>query len=95
MRVEAARIGKDPGVAAAEKFLLKADSRVFVARHDAVRADADEGDHRGSPEFDFRFKAPPAGTKFVVAQFIGAGGRALDNIGDAEVKVQKQGIFKR
>ncbi len=50
--VEAAGIGADPGVAAAEGGFLKVDTGVFNAGDDAVGADADEGDDGGTPAFD-------------------------------------------
>ena len=92
--VEAAGVGEDPGVAAAEGGLLEADAGVFDAGDDAVGADADEGDDGGAPAFDFGFEAPAAGAKFVVGEFIGAGGGALDDVGDAEFEVEKEGSFK-
>src|SRR6266550_5013935 len=55
--VEAAGVGEDPGVAAAEEVLLQADAGVFYAGDDAVGSDADEGDDRGAPAFDFGFEA--------------------------------------
>ena len=35
-----------------------------------------------------------AGAKFVVREFIGAGGGALNDVGDAEFQVEKEGSFK-
>ena len=93
--VEAAGIGEDPGVAATEGVFLEADSGIFDARHDAVGADADEGDNGGAPTFDFGFEALAASAKFVVREFIGAGGGALDDVGDAEFQVEKERSFKR
>ena len=87
--VEAAGVGEDPGVAAAEGFLLEGDAGVFDAGDDAVRSDADEGDDGGAPAFDFGFEALAAGAKFAVGKFIGAGGGALDDVGDAELEVEK------
>ena len=92
--VEAAGVGEDPGVAAAEGGLLEADAGVFDAGDDAVGADADEGDDGGAPAFDFGFEALAAGAKFVVGEFIGAGGGAFDDVGDAEFEVEKEGSFK-
>src|SRR5277367_6450420 len=92
--VEAAGVGEDPGVAAAEWGLLEADTGVFDAGDNAVGADADEGDDGGAPAFDFGFEALAAGAKFVVGEFIGAGGGAFDDVGDAELEVEKQGILK-
>ena len=92
--VEAAGVGEDPGVAAAEGVLLQADAGVFDAGNNAAGANADEGDNRGAPAFDFGFEAPAAGAKFVVGEFIGAGGGALDDVGDAEFEVEKEGSFK-
>ena len=71
--VEAAGVGEDPGVAAAEGVFLEADAGVFDAGDDAVGADADEGDDGGAPAFDFGFETLAAGAKFVVGEFIGAG----------------------
>ena len=62
--VEAAGVGEDPGVAAAEAGLLEADAGVFDAGDDAVGSDADEGDDGGAPAFDFGFEAPATGAKF-------------------------------
>ena len=93
--IEAAGVGEDPGVAATEGVLLKANAGVFDARDDAVGADADEGDDGGAPAFDFGLEAPAAGAKFVGGEFIGAGGGALDDVGDAEFEIEQQGFFKR
>src|SRR5580698_4027500 len=68
--VEAAGVGEDPGVAAAEGGLLEADAGVFDVGDDAVGADADEGDDRGAPAFDFGLEALAAGANFVVGEFI-------------------------
>src|SRR5436190_9653231 len=76
--VEAAGIGEDPGVAAAEGDLLEADAGVFDAGDDAVGTDADKGDNGGAPALDFGLKALAAGAKFVVGKFIGAGGSPFD-----------------
>ena len=92
--VDAAGVGEDPGVAAAERGFLEADAGVFDAGDDAVGADADESDDSGSPAFDFGFEPPAAGAKFVVGEFIGAGGGAFDDVGDAEFEVEKEGFFK-
>jgi len=89
--IEAAGVGEDPGVAAAEKGLLEADAGVFDTRDDAVGVNADEGDDGGTPTFNFGLEALAAGAKFVVGEFIGAGGGALDDVGDAELEVQKKG----
>ena len=93
--VEAAGVGENPGVAAAERGFLEADVGVFDAGDDAVGVDADEGDDGGAPAFDFGFEAPAAGAKFVVGEFIGAGSGAFDDVGDAEFEVEKEGFFKR
>ena len=59
--VEAAGVGEDPGVAAAEGGILEADAGVFDAGDDAVGTDADEGDDGGAPAFDFGSRRwPPA-----------------------------------
>ena len=63
-------------MAAAEGGSLEADAGVFDAGDDAVGADADESDDSRSPAFDFGFEPPAAGAKFVVGEFIGAGGGA-------------------
>jgi hypothetical protein len=93
--VEAAGVGEDPGVAAAEEGLLEADAGVFDAGNDAVGSDADEGDDGRAPAFDFRLEPLASGAKFVVCEFIGAGGSAFDDIGDAEFEVEEEGFFKR
>ena len=55
----------------------------------------DKGDDGRTPAFDFYQEAPPAGAKLVVAEFIRAGGGAIDDVGDAELEVEKKGFFKR
>ena len=92
--VEAAGIREDPGVAAAKAGLLEADARVFDAGDDAIGTDADEGDDGGAPAFDFGLETSASGAKFVVGKFIGAGGSAFNNVGDAEFEVEKEGILK-
>lgn len=94
MGIEAAGVGKNPSVAAAEAGLLEADLGVFDSGDDAVDADADEGDDGGTPAFDFGFETPAPGAKFLVGEFIGAGGGTLDDIGDAKFEVEKKGFFK-
>ena len=86
--VEATRVGKDPGVAAAEGDLLQADAGVFVAGDNAVWTNADEGDDGGAPTFDFGFKALTAGAKFADRKFIGASGGAFDDVSDAKFEVE-------
>ncbi len=44
VHVQAAGVGENPRVTAAEEVLLEADAGVFDAGDDAVGADADEGD---------------------------------------------------
>src|SRR5271167_3368512 len=68
--VQAAGVGENPGVAAAEGGLLQADAGVFDAGDDAVGPDAQERDDGGAPAFDFRLEAPAAGAKFVGGEFI-------------------------
>jgi hypothetical protein len=92
--VEATGVGKNPGVAAAEKGLLEADAGVFDTGDDAVRMNADKGDDGRAPASDFSLEAPAAGAKFVVGEFIRAGGGAFDDVGDAEPKVEKKRSLK-
>ena len=92
--VEAAGVGEDPGVAAAEWDLLEADAGVINAGDDAVGTDPDEGDDCGAPAFDFGFEALAAGAKFFVGKFICAGGGAFDDVGDADFEVENEGILK-
>jgi hypothetical protein len=92
--VEATGIGKNPSVAVAEKGLLEADAGVFDTGDDAVGVNADKGDDGRAPASDFGLEAPAAGAKFVVGEFIRAGGGALDNVGNAELEVKKKGFFK-
>jgi len=89
--VEAAGVGEDPGVAAAEGGLLEADAGVFDAGDDAVGADADEGDDGGAPAIDFGLEALAAGAKPVVGDFSGAGVGAFDDVGDAESRCNGTG----
>ena len=92
--VEATGVGKNPGVAAAEKGFLEADAGVFDAGDNAVGVNADEGDDGRAPASDFGLEAAAAGAEFVVGEFIGAGGGALHDVGDAEFEVEKEGFFK-
>ncbi len=92
--VDAAGVGQDPGVAAAERGLLEADTGVFDVGDYAIGADADEGNDGGAPAFDFGLKSLAAGAKFVVGEFIGAGGGAFDDVGDAVLEVEKERFFK-
>jgi hypothetical protein len=92
--VEATGVGKNPGVAVAEKGPLEADAGIFDTGDDAVGVNTDKGDEGRAPASDFDLEAPAAGAKFVVGEFIRAGGGALDDVGDAELEVKKKGIFK-
>jgi hypothetical protein len=92
--VEATGVGKNPGVAAAEKVLLEADAGVFYTRDDAVGVNAKKGDDGRAPASDFGLETQAAGAKFVVGEFIRAGGGALDDVGDAELEIEKEGILK-
>ena len=82
-------------MAAAEGGFLQADAGVFDAGNNAVGADADEGDDGGAPAFDFGLEATAAGANFVGGQFIGAGCRAFDDVGNSEFQVEKERFFKR
>ena len=92
--VEPARIGEDPGMAAREGVLLKADAGVFDVRDDTVETDAHKGDNGGTPVFDFGFEAPAGDAKLVFGEFIRASGRAIDDIGDAEFEIEKKIAFE-
>jgi len=92
--VEATGVGKNPGVAAAEKGLLEADAGVFDTRDDTVGVNADKGDDGRAPASDFGLEPSAAGAKFVVGEFIRAGGGAFDDVGDAEPKVEKKRSLK-
>ena len=87
--VEPAGVGKDPCVAAAERGVLEADLGVLDAGDDAIWPDADERDDGGAPPFDFGFEPLAAGAKFVVGEFIGSCGGAIDNVGDAEFEFEE------
>ena len=76
------------------KGSFEADAGVFDAGDDAVGTDADEGDDGGVPAFDFGFESLPAGAEFVVGELIGAGGSAIDDVGDAEFEVEQERLFK-
>jgi hypothetical protein len=93
--VEAAGIGEDPGMAAAEEILLKADAGALDAGDDAVRTDSNERDHGGSPPSDLGFEAPPAGAQFLVGEFVGADGGPFDDVRDAESEVEKERVLER
>lgn len=93
--VEAAGVGKNPRVAAAEKSLLKTHLGVFYSGNNAIRMNADKGDHGRAPASHFGLKPPAAGAKFLVGEFIRAGGGALDDIGDAKLEVQEPVTLKR
>ncbi len=92
--VESTGVGKNPSAAAAEKGLLQADAGVFDTGDDAVGVNADKGDDGRAPATDFAAEAPGAGAKFVVGEFIRAGGSAFDDVGDAELEVKKKRFFK-
>jgi hypothetical protein len=92
--VEATGVGKNPSVAAAEKRFLEADAGVFDPGDNAVGVNADKGDDGRAPASDFGLEAPAAGAKFVIGEFVRAGGGALDDVGDAELEVEKKGSFK-
>jgi hypothetical protein len=92
--VEAAGVRKNPSMAAAEGCVLQADPGVLVAGDDAVGTDADEGDDGGPPAFHFGLEASAAGAQFVVGQFVGAGGGAVDDVGDPELEVEQEITFK-
>ena len=92
--VEATGVGKNPSVAVAEKGLLEADASVFDTGDDTVGVDADKGDDGRAPASDFGLETPATGAKFVVGEFIRAGGGALDNVGDTELEVKKKGFFE-
>src|SRR4051812_35726942 len=93
--VEATGVGEDPGVAAAEKGLLEANSGVFDAGDYPVRTHAQKGNDRRSPITYFGLEALAAGTKLVVGEFVRTGGGAFDNTGDAEFEVEQERFFKR
>ena len=92
--VEAAGIWQNPGVAATEEILLKADAGVFDAGDNPVGTNTDEDDDSWPPAFDFGFEALSAGAKFVAREFIGARSGALDDVGDPEFAVEKERSFK-
>jgi hypothetical protein len=93
--VDATGIGKNPGVAPAEKWLLEADAGVFDIGDDTVGMNADKGDDGRAPATDFGFESPATGAKFVVGEFIRAGGGAFDDVGDAEPEVEEKRSFER
>jgi hypothetical protein len=92
--IYSAGVGQNPCPAAAEERFLETDVGVFVARDDPVGVDADEGDDGWPPAFDFDFKAQAAGAKLVVGKLIGAGRGAIDDVGNAEFKIEKKGFIK-
>ena len=92
--VEAAGVGEDPGVAAAEGGLLEADAGVFDAGDDAVGVNADKGDDGRTPTSDFGLEASAADAKFVVGEFIRTGGGAFDDVGDAKPEIEKKSSLK-
>src|SRR5262245_56256904 len=94
VRIQAAGIRQDPGVATAKGGLLKADAGRFDAGADSVGAAADKCDNRGAPAFDFGLKPPAAGAEFVIGEFVGADSCAFDDVGDAETEVEKEGFLK-
>ncbi|HEX4056567.1 MAG TPA: hypothetical protein VHX86_20080 [Tepidisphaeraceae bacterium] len=92
--VKSAGVGENPGVAAAEEGILEADAGVFDTGDDAVGVNADKGDDGRAPASDFGLEALAAGAKFVVGEFISAGGGAFDDVGDPKPEVEKKGFFK-
>lgn len=94
MRIQSTRVGQYPRMAATKQVLLQPDAGVFDTAHDAVGTDADEGDDGGAQTFHFGFEASTASAKFVVGQFIGTGGGAIDDVGDAEIEIEKEFTLK-
>ena len=92
--IQAAGVGEDPGEAAAEEGFLEADVGVFDAGDDAVRVNACEGDDGRAQSLDLGFEALSAGAEFIVGEFVGADGGAVDEVGDAEFEVEEEGFFK-
>ena len=90
--IEAAGVGKHPGVAAGKERLLQTNVSVFDTGDDAVRVDADKGDDGRTPASDFGRKTLATGAKFVVAEFISAGGGAFDDVRYAEFEVEQEGL---
>ena len=90
MGVEAAGVGEDPGVAAAEEIFLQADAGIFDAGDDAVVAQAYKSDDGRPIAFHFGFESLAAGAKLVIGQLIGASGRAFDDVGDAKVQIEQE-----
>jgi len=95
MGVEAAGVGKQPGMAAAEAGLLKSHACVFNPGDDTVWVEADKRDNCRAPSFDLDLQTLAPGAQFVVGEFVGTGGGALDDVGDAKVEVKQEGFFKR
>ena len=93
--VEPAGVWKNPDAASAEAGLLEADAGVFDAGDDAVGMDADECDNRRPPALNLCLEAMPSVAKFVVGEFIGASGRAFDDVRDPEPQVKKERSLKR
>ena len=93
--IQAAGVGKNPSAAASEKGLLETDSSVFDTRDDAVGLNANKGDDGRTPASDFRLEAPAAGAKLVIGEFIRAGSGAINDVGNAELEVEKKGFLKR
>src|SRR4051812_36020494 len=63
--VEAAGVGEDPGMAAAEAGRLEADAGVFDAGDDAVRTHAQKGNDRRTPITYFGLEALATGTELL------------------------------
>lgn len=82
-------------MAPAEGSLLEAYASVSDSGDDTVWTNADESDDGGTPAFDFCLEMCATGAKFFVGEFIGASGRAIHDVGDAEFEIEKQGFFKR
>jgi hypothetical protein len=68
---------------------------IFNSGDDAVGVDADEGNNRRSPAFNFGLEPPATGAEFVVGEFIGTCGGTFDDIGDAKPEVEKKRSLKR
>src|SRR5262245_36961284 len=93
--VKAAGVRQNPGVAAAEKLLLKTDVSIFVSGDNSERPNPDDGDDRRPPTFDFGCKPLAARAKFVVGQLFCSSRGAPHDIGDAELKIENEIAFKR
>src|SRR5436309_3230137 len=88
--VEAAGVGQYPEARAGDRVGLGADCGLGAVETGAVGGDSDDGDVVGRVCGGEGGEAGGAGAEFGGGEFVGAGGGAGDDVGDAEAVVEQQ-----